>query len=223
MSKVYILFIFFFLVTGCDNINKEKKINIENSKKEKKEVKIEFNDYKDENDIKFSIYRYINNKYEKVINHNSYWVKNNDISYYTFFYSNENIIYSNDFKNDFNNYKEKFKTKNSKHGFNFQFKTIDGDINKTIINPDDVWEIFPYIQIYLYDDIYNSGNPWYSHTEQNQVNNDTIFTTFKITMGDPNKILSNIKVTAFTYDTNDDFKNGNYIGKSFYTFELKKL
>lgn len=227
MKKILIICLLFFFLTGCSNpSNKSNSIeNIENEIKEDlkdKEQEIVEKIYEDYNDIKFSIYRFDGQKYAKSTDCSEIWNNNSDIAYYTIFYSQEDEIYTNYFKGYFENLRNNFNSRNAKHGFNFKFNSVDGEISKTILKPDDVWEIFPYIQIYLYDDLEHSGDSWYSHTEQNQVTDKTLFTTFKITMGESAKILSDIKVTAFTYDSQDDFKDNEYIGNSSYSFNLKR-
>ena len=77
--------------------------------------------------------------------------------------------------------------------------------------------------VYLYDDIHQTGS-WYSHIEDNAMNEDTILTTIKITTSTKiNNVTSDIYLTVFTYNGEEDFdENGNYRGNSTYTTTIRK-
>ena len=72
---------------------------------------------------------------------------------------------------------------------------------------------------YLYDDYANIGKGFYSHIEDNQYNESTLFTALKIQSSySCSEIISPITVTVFTYDTEDDFENNEYRGNSKQSF-----
>ena len=78
----------------------------------------------------------------------------------------------------------------------------------------------PYLYVYLYDDINQQDGAWYSHVEESQVNENTIFSSIKLYQVTDN-FSSPIKLTVFTYKSDDDFDtNGNYRGNSSYTINL---
>ena len=84
--------------------------------------------------------------------------------------------------------------------------------------------VTPYIYNYLYDDIHQPDGAWYSHVEENQVTNETIYSSIKLYAAEKtNEISSPITLTVFTYDTADDFdESGMYRGNSKYTITIKK-
>ena len=83
-----------------------------------------------------------------------------------------------------------------------------------------------YILLFLYDDydLY-INNKVYSHTEKNQEKEDTVFSSIKLygEAASPS-ITSKIKLTAFTYDSEDDFDEfGEYRGNSKYTITICEI
>ena len=81
------------------------------------------------------------------------------------------------------------------------------------------WE---HLMNYLYDDYANKGKGFYSHIENNEYNENTLFTAIKIQSSyQVDEIDSKILLTVFTYDTEDDFdESGEYRGNSSYTMTI---
>ena len=76
---------------------------------------------------------------------------------------------------------------------------------------------------YLYDDYKNRYSNFYSHIEENEYNDDTLFTSIKLYANSIDMLSSNIELTVFTYDTLDDFDaDGNYRGNSKYIVNISK-
>ena len=74
---------------------------------------------------------------------------------------------------------------------------------------------------YLYDDYANQNKSFYSHIENNKMNDNTLFTAFKMQMSYSwFDIDSKIQFSVFTYDDNDDFKDNEYRGNSIYTINI---
>ena len=76
---------------------------------------------------------------------------------------------------------------------------------------------------YLYDDINQVQGEWYSHLLQSEVTDKTRMTSIKFTAGqDIDKVGDTIKLTAFVYNSDDDFDaSGNYKGNVSYTVTIK--
>ena len=113
---------------------------------------------------------------------------------------------------------------NSKIGYIVSFKLKSGEeINTTIKNPDDVFVYRNYLENYLYDDINQVQGEWYSHLLQSEVTDKTRMTSIKFTAGqDIDKVGDTIKLTAFVYNSDDDFDaSGNYKGNVSYTVTIK--
>ena len=102
----------------------------------------------------------------------------------------------------------------------------DGEvIDQTILNPDHAYLMYPEIQFYLYDDINLIPGKRYYHVTHDDFNENTLCSSAKL-VGDkrtPN-IASDILLTAFTYDSEDDFEpeTGKYRGNSYYTITIKR-
>ena len=133
------------------------------------------------------------------------------------------MITGNQFQNVFKDYLDKYTNiDNFKIGYKISFLTSNGEVNKTILSPKDTEEFFNYLEIYLYDDYHRQPGVWYSHTTEEEYNEETLLTSIKLTAGkNINDIISDITLTAFTYDYDDFDEFGNYKGISKYTIIVK--
>ena len=215
MKKIFILIICLILFSACSK--KEEKIV---TKKKKTETNITIPTYKDENPVKIAFYE--NNK---ILNEFS-TTKNpmTDINVFSVLLTNDEEVIGSNYKTLFNNYYDKYENKeNYKIGYYIKFYIGQKLIEKTITDPTSTYSLNPYLYIYLYDDIHQPDGAWYSHVEEKDVKDNTLYTSIKLFMvEDINKITSPITLEAFTYDSEDDFdENGNYRGNSKYTIEIK--
>lgn len=110
-------------------------------------------------------------------------------------------------------------------GYSLEFTLDDGSqMYYTILNPDDAYYTFPQVMSFLYDDVnLVPGKPYY-HITQDVMYDYTICSSLKL-VGDVDtyKITSDIKLTAFCFDSEDDFDdNGHYRGNSYYTITIKR-
>ena len=216
MKKIFILFLIIFLC-GCENNNiKNEKINNNERKLEKENIEIEDN-YVDNNPITVGIYldTILISEYE--------FTQQNlkDIGVFTTFFTNDEYLENSNkytWLKYYNNYSEDISK--YKIGYNIYFEDNGTIYNKNVLGPEAIFDFNPYIFIYLYDDINQLDGTWYSHVEENEVNENTIFSSIKLFQVS-NNFSSPIKLTAFTYDSDDDFdEQGNYRGKSKYTITL---
>ena len=74
--------------------------------------------------------------------------------------------------------------------------------------------------MYLYDDYKNRDSNFYSHIEDSEFDDTTLFTSVKIFANKVDNLSSDIEFTVFTYDTDDDFEEGNYRGNSKYKVNI---
>ena len=82
----------------------------------------------------------------------------------------------------------------------------------------------PYFYTYIYDDINQPDYTFYSHLEENDINDETIFSSIKIFLRDPSNITTPIDFTVFTYDDLEDFdENNNYRGNSKYEININLI
>ena len=221
MKKYVLIIICLLLLTGCES--KEKKENtllknssVSNDESTNTEKKDE---YIDNNPIKLGIYMYYNSytNRKKINEYSTNWSLNVDLCSLEIFYTNEDSIPSNNIKNLWMTYKDKYNNIDDyKIGYNLEFDTKnEGHINKNILNPSDAWDVYNYLQVYLYDDVHQSDGAWYSHVTEEEYNDSSILTSIKLTGSTiVDEITSDITLTAFTYDKDDFDEKGNYRGIS---------
>ena len=223
---IIILTSIFFTYNYSKNLNKisnEKNVLKENNKTEiEEQIK---DTYIDDNPIKVGLYKYYGKgKDRELINeYKNEWTYYNDISSFEVFYTNENFIESTSFQDTFYKYLSSYENiANYKIGFNISFNTLDKQFDKQILTPKDTLEFFEYLEIYLYDDYHVKKGVWYSHILDEQITDKTLLTSIKLTTGKKiNEIISDIKVSVFTYDEDDFDELGIYKGNSKYTITVK--
>ena len=109
-----------------------------------------------------------------------------------------------------------------KIGYHLKFETVDGVVEQTILKPSDGDYVYKYIQVYLYDDV-NQEASFYSHIEDKDMTENTMLTTIKLfTSTKIADVISPIELTVFTYNGEEDFKDGMYRGNSKFTTIIKK-
>lgn len=219
------------IITGYLTFNYYKDINKENDniiKESNNKIEPEKDVYKDNNPIdKIGLYKYYGKVKERELikEYSSNWEYHKDISSFEVYYTNDDFINNNWQKETFDTYKNNYSNiDNYKIGYYINFLTDNKEINKTILSPKDTNEFFNYLEIYLYDDYHREKGVWYSHTTEEEFNENTLLTSIKLTAGkDIEYIKSDISLTVFTYD-NDDFDElGNYKGISKYQIIVKKI
>ena len=232
MKKFIYVFIFIlillttFLIYKNNNNQKVDSNNdsyVETIEKEE-EIKKE-PEYIDDNPIKLGLYKnYRNGSNRKLITeYSAPWKYHTDISSFEVYYTEDSEISSGNQIKTFDLYKNNYENiDNYKIGYILNFKVNDKNINKTIIRPKDTEDFYDYLEIYLYDDYHRTGG-WYSHTTDEEFNDNTLLTSIKLTAGKKvEEIASDISVTAFTYDNDDFDEEGNYKGISKYQIIVKK-
>jgi hypothetical protein len=217
-KKLVIILIIILVCCGCVN---NKKVE----KKKKKKVDVEYEEkYKDLNNTPISFYSSNDSGLVKLTKINANLVSMQDIGIFQIYPSNEeSISISNGFGKSFYNEWMKYNTNNNlKIGFNIKFSTEDEDISYNIFNPSNCMEKWQYLLNYLYDDYANNGKSFYSHIEENEYNENTLFTSIKVqSSGECDKIKKDkILLTVFTYDSEDDFLDGEYRGNSSSTLTI---
>jgi len=211
-NKILIVIILLFLA-GCKNQEQvelkeeENKINIEQQYIDNNPITIGIY----ENDIKLVKDFYLNREI------------NNEVIF-SFYYTNEENLGNRKQKENWYKFFNKYTNiEDYKIGFHFSFYVDDKIMEKTILNPD-TYAFNPYFYIYIYDDINQPDNTFYSHLEETDINENTIFSAIKIYLVDSYKITSPIKFTVFTYNDSSDFDdNNNYRGNSNYSININLI
>lgn len=214
MKKIISLLAILILISGCSKKEKEVK-----TIKEPEIIKEETSTYKDDNPVKIAFYE--DNKILKEYSANK--VVNGDINVFSVLLTNDEEVTGNNYKVLFNNYYNQYENKEKyKIGYYIKFYVGDKLFEKTITDPTSTFSLNPYLFVYLYDDIHQPDGAWYSHVEESDVEEETLYTSIKICMvTNIDDVTSPITLEAFTYDSDDDFdENGNYRGNSKYSIEI---
>lgn len=142
----------------------------------------------------------------------------------SFYYTNKESLENNRQKENWHKFFSEYTNIDDyKIGFNFSFYVGETKIEKTILKPE-TFAFEPYFYIYIYDDINQFDNTFYSHLEEMDINENTIFSSIKIFLMEPLNITSPIKFTVFTYNDMDDFdENNNYRGNSKYEININLI
>lgn len=174
--------------------------------------------YKDLNETKVGLYTKVSHGRTLTKDITGSWGNDVVIGSFSVLMTDEDNIYDqSSLKVLFN----KYKNDNVKIGYSLSYKVGEEEINHIMLDASNFYEHTSYMQVYLYDDINNSG--YYSHLESS--NENTVMTTIKLVTGWTfNKITSPIKVSVFTYDDMDDFDPDTklYRGNSIYSFNIIK-
>ena len=207
-----VLVITILLITGCNKKEKEPVKEIEDVQEEV------IDNYVDNNPIILGIYE---NDYSLVKDYYTTKIGDKDL-FFTTYYTNDDALIGGRTKYKWYEYYNKYDNiENYKIGYNISFKVGEEEISKNITYIEDEYIFDPYFYVYLYDDIHQLDGAWYSHITKDKVNDNTIFTSIKIYLVEPAGITSPITLTAFTYDSEDDFDtNGNYRGISKYQITI---
>ena len=211
MKKIIITLILCLLLTGCQK--KEKEIPKEIPKTEPEETVVK-DTYKDLNNTPIGIYKLENNTLTKLSTMTKHLNVEEDIGTFQIFLSNENTVtLNNNFGEAF--YNEWIKYKNIKQGFNIKYTLKNGETTSyNILSPKETFDHWEYLMNYLYDDYINRGKSFYSHLETSDYNSNSLFTAIKIQAAYKCSEIKNIELTAFTYDSEDDFLDKEYRGNS---------
>ena len=213
MKKVLtIILIALIIITGCGK--KEKEVKETKHEKETKEV-VE-NTYKDMNNTPIGIYKLEGNKLIRLDNITKELKVEEDIDTFQIYFSNNKEINLN--KSFSDSYYEEYNKYKVKVGFNISFKLKNGmDITYNILTPNNTFDKWEYLMTYLYDDFANKGKSFYSHIENEEYNDSTLFTAIKLQSSYKCKdIDSKINLKVFTYDDDNDLVDNNYRGNSYF-------
>lgn len=222
MKKIFILLFISLLLCGCE---KTEEMIPKESKEEIKESVIDNTDkYIDLNNTPIGIYALNGNTLNRLSSINKQLNVEEDIGIFQVYPSNDDMVILNDnFANSFYNEWIKYNPNNNiKIGFNIKFSLISGEkVSYNMLSPSNTFDKWEYLMNYFYDDYANRFKGHYSHIEDYEYNDNTLFTAIKLQSSyQCNEINSAIKLTVFTYDSEDDFIDNEYRGNSKYTFTI---
>lgn len=215
MKKIVCLIV--ILLCGCENK--------EPIPKQYEEPQAVIEDYVDNNPITIGIYHNTLESLNLISEYKEEWISKKDISVLTIALTNEEKIFDYYYQDIWNKYYKTYNNiDNYKVGYYISFTLKDGTfLEKTILSPRDMSHFYPYLSIYLYDDVHQEKGTWYRHIEEQEIKDDTIFTTIKLTAEEQiSEINTPITLTTFTYDDENDFSNDRYKGNSSYSILIKR-
>ena len=115
----------------------------------------------------------------------------------------------------------KGETPNPKTGFRLTVVTEEGEMTETVLSPSDIDEhISEYIEMYLYDDVNHPSGSWYSHLTEEEMTDETIISSVKLTTGKLSHLVKSVKLEAFIY-IEDETPNGEYNGDNIRSVIIK--
>lgn len=215
------------LINRNKNVDKNinENIEIENTEIEIEET-IEEPKYKDENQVPISLYIEQGDELVKISEYSCDWSPENVLNLFYAIPSTEESISAYNFDSM---WKEKIaqypNADKCRIGYQVSFKYEDGNTYTYNLKcPDDTFFTFPKVMTYLYDDVnLVPGKPYY-HITQDVMYDYTIASSIKLVGDvDSDKIEGPITLTAFCFDSEDDFdEEGNYRGNSKYTITITR-
>lgn len=221
MKKIIVI-LSLLLLCGC-RYNKNIEPVVDDKINNNKEEVID--EYNDDNPIKVGLFEAGNdyhNKNKLVDTYYTDFISGVDIGSFEVFFTGDDIIEGNSFKDTWNKYFDMYDNINDyKVGFNIKFILSDGtNYNGNFLEPD-IYRFSKYFYVYLYDDINQLDGAYYSHLES--MNDNTMITSIKIYAVDGIDEVENFILTVFTYKDNNDFDvDGNYRGNSIYGIRIKR-
>lgn len=129
------------------------------------------------------------------------WISGKDIACFAAIPSLEKTLSGGSYKNIWlnereSNFKEPFKI-----GYTLDYTLKNGENNTVNIKaPSDAEGDFTkFLEVYLYDDIHKEDGVWYSHLLENEMNDETVITSFKLTAGTDIEEVLSASLTVFSY------------------------
>lgn len=223
MKKIILILTLITVLTGCQSNNS----NLTNETKNENSISNEVIEdipkeppYVDNNNVKVSLY----NGKKKATSYSITLTGKQDIGVFDVYYTDIDKVNSTNTKTNYLKYFNDYENiENHKNGFYITFEADGKKMESLILDASDTYNLQPYLYVYLYDDINQAPNSYYSHLKKSDMNESTIISSIKLYLAyEVEKITSPITLTVFTYDTEDDFTEDNlYRGNSSYTIEIE--
>lgn len=209
---------------GKDNY--KENVEIYTPSEEKIEIEEKEPEYKDDNNVPISLYIEQGDELVKITEYSCDWSPENVLNLFYAIPSEEDSISSYNFDSM---WKEKIAAypngDKCRIGYQVSFKYNDGQTYTYNLKcPDDTYFTFPKVMTYLYDDVNLVPGKAYYHITQDVMYDYTIASSIKLVGDvDSDKIDGPITLTAFCFDSEDDFdEDGNYRGNSKYSITITR-
>lgn len=222
MKKIFYIFTILIILMFATSCEKENTLENEFTKKE------EIIELVDTNPIKLGLYTRDSSGYNLVDKEITLpWNKYKDIIVFKVLATNDQHINGWYMQDIFPIYWNKYENINDyKIGFTLKYTTKDGNFTWNIIKPNDrMYDVFNYVQLYVYDDVSPSKGSWYDHLDDHEVTDNVKFTSIKLCASTfIDEIISPMELTVFSYNGSKDFdpETGEYRGNSYYTIKIHR-
>lgn len=223
--KIFIIFCLLLTTIGCNLKKEEKNETKEINNEEPNITEAEpLETPKEEYPIEVGLYIYESGKRTLVKEISSNYPIEKDIVSLEVYCTKEEILPALTQKELWEKYCGKYEKLNEyKIGYNIAYTTTENkEISNAIIHPNDSIPIVNDIQTYLYDDIHQTSN-WYSHVTPEDVKNETLYTSIKLTGSiKMDTVKSPVTVKAFFYKDDELDEDKKYIGNNYYEIKIIK-
>ncbi len=155
----------------------------------------------------------------------SNWIKGKDIACFETYYSNDPELPPTQAVKLWQSFLDKYvDSAEYKMGYYMTFTLKSGEQHSIrILKPDDTMVYIPYIETYLYDDYHQIPGHFYSHLLPSQMNDNTMTSSIKLTVGQKGDEVDNIQLTVFAYKSDADFDSSTkYIGRISNTINITR-
>ena len=155
------------------------------------------------------------------------WVRGEDIATFNTYASNEELLNYASFRDMMEDCWFSFpNAKDYKIGYCLSYTLVSGEeISVIIKKPSDITHT-EYLEVYLYDSVQQYKGGWYTHLSDDDMDEETLLYSFKLTPGVKIKEVETIKLKSFVYKYNDDSDfdpdTGEYIGTVSYEINIIK-
>lgn len=174
------------------------------------------------------LYLWVSGGRQLLTEYKSRWKRGEDIEFFNTFASNDELL-------NYAAYREMLvdtwftfpDASQYKIGYQLSYVLESGEeIFVTILKPSDVIHT-EYVEVYLYDSIQqyeNANGGWYSHLNDENMNDETMLYSIKLTAGKQIHEVESIKLMTFAYKYNEDVdfdpETGRYIGTVSYEIDI---
>ncbi len=155
----------------------------------------------------------------------SNWIKGKDIACFETYYSNDPELPPTQAVKLWQSFIDKYVDSSEyKMGYYMTFTLKSGEQHSIrILKPEDTQVYKQYIETYLYDDYHQIPGHFYSHLLPSQMNEKTMTSSIKLTVGQKGDEVDNIQLTVFAYKGDADFDaSTKYIGRISNTINITR-
>lgn len=154
------------------------------------------------------------------------WQEQQDIACFEAFASQERTISLGWYRAVWDPYWRAFSESAAyKVGYALELTYVSGEVQtQMILGPKDTGAFWPFVEIYLYDDVNQPEGQWYSHLTEEDMQDETLCSSIKLTPGADIEKVATMNLTVFTYRSQAEFHkdDGSYLGFNRYSIDIDR-